>query len=217
LVWDNVFQKCGASYYYAQYRALTDYSQPSYWAIVEYRRPGNPTLEVSTLSPAQKANGLEYSAVTRMSAEMWHWRSSMPEGRYWSAFKDHPLFEIGLKKISGKWEIHELNSDLGTRPGTTGATLFDAGEYMRGKLSCEVFSKDAPKPQPGYVCPGTILHGDPGVGEVKTPKPLLVFVTGKLGERGEVLSIRLADAPNAPEYRIYTSELKPTQESCSRR
>jgi hypothetical protein len=217
LVWDTVFQKCPNAFYYAQYRAFTDYSEPSYWAIVEYTNPGRPTLEKLPLSPAQKANGFVQSYSITMSAEKWRWRSTTTEGRYWSPFKDRGFFAVVLTKENGKWKIEEDVTDLGRRPGPVigyHPIPFDAAEYTRGKLSCDAFSNDAPKPQVGYVCPGVTLHGSGSVGDATVPSTLQVFVTGKLGSRGEVLKVLLEDTPNSPEYRIYTNELKPTRDAC---
>jgi len=182
-----------------------------FWAVVEYRDARLPTLKPVTLSPATVANGTSYQGVAVLSAAVWRWRWS-DGSSYWSEFKGNGEFTVRITLKNGDWEIEELNaSDLGRRPEALGQdwVRFDTAEYLRGNLTCEIAAKEPHRPEPGYVCPGTILFGPAGAGDLTVKNARKIKV---IKNDGQIATVRLDDGqeerPGDVAFRMHSKDIR---------
>jgi hypothetical protein len=154
LVWAGIFTTCGQSSYYTELRAPVGHSF-SEMTIIEYKRLRRFPLEPLQLSPAERANGLQYKGIARVGATMWRaYTKRDPKGSDWS---DNPVFRIRMTKYKGKWTF-EADAQPGCGHecsfGNSGTFYSDleeirvTGRLSNPKLSCsDIASADPFRPK----------------------------------------------------------------------
>jgi hypothetical protein len=154
--WDRVLTKCGDSYYYTAMGAgeLAGGAVFQIKGDVSFRLARSP----HQLSPADKANGLEWEGTSLMTPigltrqAAFYTASGGLVLQAWEEWKDAPsrelLERLELRRVRGAWSVQHQEG------GRAFSGIFDR------KLSCEVITRPLPSP-PVESREGDIVPGRP--------------------------------------------------------